>query len=304
MKQIRIVVAFLVASVALSSGALATDVLTNRGDIARTGLNSNETILTPANVASSSFRLLYNKSVDGQVYAQPLYVSGQPITFNGQTIVANVLYVATEHDSLYAFNADTGTQYWKASLLGSGESPVSYTDVPDCTDIVPEIGITATPVIDRLAGQNGTIFVLAASKNGTGFFHRLHAIDLSTGQDLITPALVGASVTGGGPATTFRARFQRSRGGLLLFNGIVYTSWASYCDDTPYAGWIIAYNESNLSQAGVLNTDPNGSPPSNDLPDGSGNGIWHAGNGPAVDSNGNIYVSTGNGPFDTNLTGF
>src|SRR5207253_63262 len=145
--------------------------------------------------------------------------------------------------------------------LSFGESPVSSQDVGDCEDIVPEIGITATPVIDRTAGANGTIFVLAASKNnaGTSFFHRLHAIDLSTGGDRITPRLIVGSVSGAGPATTFVAVKQRSRAGLLLLNGIIYTSWASYCDFTPYAGWIIAYNE-NLGQVAVLNTDPDGTP--------------------------------------------
>jgi hypothetical protein len=158
-------------------------------------------------------------------------------------------------------------------------------------------------VIDRSAGTNGTLFVLSFSTNGTNYFHRLHAIDLSTGQDRLTPMLIAASVTGTGPATTFIAQKQRDRPGLLLLNGIIYTAWSSFCDNPSYAGWIIAYHESDLSQAGVLNVDPNGKPPSNDLPDGSGNGIWQSGNGPAVDSNGNIYVATGNGPFDTNLTG-
>jgi hypothetical protein len=200
-KKFGIVFTFFVASIALNSGALATDVLTSRGNIARTGLNSNETTLTPAKV-TSAFGLLYNNQVDGQVYAQPLYVSGQRITVNGQSKVANVLYVATEHDSLYAFDADIGTQYWKTSLLQSGESPVSSTDV-NCSDLVPEIGITATPVIDRTAGPNGTIFVVAMSKNGTNFFHRLHAIDLSTGQARLAPISIQAKVTGKGPATTF-----------------------------------------------------------------------------------------------------
>jgi hypothetical protein len=250
-KQFRIVIAFLVASVARNSSALATDVLTNRGDNARTGLNSNETILTPAKVASPAFGLLSNNQVDGQVYAQPLYVSGQRITVNGRSIVANVLYVATEHDSLYAFDADTGTQYWKTSLLQLGESPVSSTDV-SCNDLVPEIGITASPVIDRAAGPNGTIFVVVMSKNGTSFFHWLHAVDLSTGQARLAPISIQAKVTGNGAATTFVPRKQRGRSGLLLLNGIIYAAWGSFCDNEPYSGWIIAYNEGDLSQAAAL----------------------------------------------------
>jgi hypothetical protein len=300
MRRFRFVTALLFASAALNSGALATDILTNRGDNARTGLNSTETILNPANVASTAFGLLYNQPVDGQVFAQPLYVSNQSVTTNGQNIVANVLYVATEHDSLYAFNADTGAQLWQTSLLRAGESPVQHADTGCVDSPSGEIGITATPVIDRSAGPNGTIFVLMAGKNGTNFFHRLHAIDLSNGQDRITPVVIAASVTGAGPATTFVALQQRSRSALLLANHTIYTAWASYCDTAPYAGWIIAYNENTLSQTGVLNTDPDGIPSTSGS---SGNSIWQSGNGPAVDANGNIYVATGNGPFDTNLTG-
>src|ERR1700730_17310729 len=303
MKHFQNPFALFLVSVALNSVALATDILTNRGDNARTGLNSTETILTPANVSSPSFGLRYNNPVDGPVFAQPLYVSNQPIVVGGQPLgIHNVLYVATEHDSLYAFDADSGTQLWQVSLLQTGESPVQHDDHSTCTDSpTGEIGITATPAIDRSAGPNGTIFVLMAGKNGNNFFHRLHAIDLSTGQDRLTAVVSTASVTGSGPATSFIALQQRSRSGLLLANNAIYTAWSSYCDQAPYAGWIIAYNESDLSQAAVLNTGPDGVPASNALPDGSGSGIWQSANGPAADSSGNIYVSTGNGPFDTNL---
>jgi outer membrane protein assembly factor BamB len=183
MKQFQFVLSLFLASIALISGAIATDIVTSRGDLARTGLNQNETILNPTNVHSSSFGLIYNEQVDGQVYAQPLYLTSQQITpTGGQPKVANVLYVATEHDSLYAFDADSGALYWKTSLLLTGESPVQAND-PNiaCGDLVPEIGITATAVIDRSAGPNGTIFVVAFSTDGSNYFHRLHAIDLSTG---------------------------------------------------------------------------------------------------------------------------
>jgi hypothetical protein len=298
MNRSKFVFALCLAAAAANLTAFATDILTNRGDRARTGLNFTETILNPSNVGSPAFGLLYQKLVDGQVYAQPLYVSQQLITpTGGQPKVANVLYVATEHDSLYAFDADTGVQYWKKSLLPAGESPVSSNDV-NCQELQPEIGITATPVIDRSAGPNGTIFVVAFSKNGIDFFDRIHAIDLSTGQDRLAPMLIQAATGGNGPANTFNPLTERSRAGLLLLNGEIYTAWGSFCDNPAYTGWIIAYNENTLARDLVLNVNPNGTPTSTDLPDGSGNGIWQGGNGPAVDSNGSIYVTTSNGPFD------
>src|ERR1700757_5428280 len=192
MKGFRFVFAVFLGSAALVGSALATDILTNRGDNARTGLNANETVLTPSVVSSPSFRLLYNNPVDGQVYAQPLYVSKQLIVVNGQSQGEhNVLYVATEHDSLYAFNARSGVQYWKTSLLLSGESPVPSSDL-NFTAIEPELGITSTPVIDRSAGPNGTIFVVAMSRNATNVLYRIHAIDLATGKDRITPVIISA----------------------------------------------------------------------------------------------------------------
>jgi hypothetical protein len=310
--RFRFLFALFLGCAAPVCSASATDILTNRGNNARTGLNANETFLTPSFVSSASFGLVYKNSVDGQVYAQPLYVSNQFIIVNGQSQGRhNVLYVTTEHDSLYAFNADTGVLYWKTSLLPSGESPVLANDPNiNCSDLVPEIGITATPVIDKSAGANGTIFVVAFSTNGSGsYFNRLHAIDLATGQDQpgIGPVPINfnpAAVIGTSPFNTFNPIKQRGRAGLLLLNGIIYTSWGSYCDTSlPYEGWIIAYYENSLSQAAVFDSNPNGSPPSSDLPDGSGNGIWQDGTAPAVDSNNNIYVLTGNGPFDTNLSG-
>jgi hypothetical protein len=307
MKRFRFVFALFLGSAALVCSALATDILTNRGNNARTGLNAHETILTKSLVSSSSFGLLYNKPVDGQVYAQPLYVSKQLIIVNGQSRGEhNVLYVATEHDSLYAFDADSGVQYWKTSLLLSGESSVPSSDL-NFTAIEPELGITSTPVIDRNAGPHGTIFVVAMSINASNVLYRIHGIDLATGKDRITPVIISASVSGTGPATTFVAKQQLNRAGLLLLNHIIYTCWASFGDTPPYAGWIIAYNENNFSSTvAVLNTDPNG--PINETNDnlhGSGNSIWQSGNGPAVDANNNVYVATGNGPFDNlNSSGF
>jgi hypothetical protein len=306
MKRFGFVSGVLLGCAAPVCSALATDILTNRGDNARTGLNAHETILTKSLVSSSSFGRLYTKRVDGQVYAQPLYVSKQLIVNGPSRGEHNVLYVATEHDSLYAFDADSGVKYWKTSLLLSGESPVPSSDL-NFTAIEPEVGITSTPVIDRSAGPHGTIFVVAMSINATNVLYRIHGIDLATGKDRITPVIISASVSGTGPATTFVAKQQLNRAGLLLLNHIIYTCWASFDDIPPYAGWIIAYNENNFSSTvAVFNTDPNG--PINETNDnlhGSGNSIWQSGNGPAVDANNNVYVATGNGPFDSlNSSGF
>src|SRR5207244_3834694 len=147
----------------------------------------------------------------------------------------------------------------------------------------------------HLSNGTQTIFVVTSSNNGSLFFHRLHAIDLSTGQDRLAPTVIAGSVPGPGPAPTFIALHQRSRAALLLLNGVVYTCWSSYCDDGLYAGWIISYDEKTLARVAVVNLDPSG--------DSSGNTIWQAGNGPAVDASGYFYVATGNGPFDTPLNG-
>ena len=307
MKRFGFVSGVLLACAAPVCSALATDILTNRGDNARTGLNAHETILTKSLVSSSSFGLLYNKRVDGQVYAQPLYVSKHLIIVNGQSQGQhNVLYVATEHDSLYAFDADSGVRYWKTSLLESGESSVPSSDL-NFTAIEPEVGITSTPVIDRSAGPHGTIFVVAMSLNATNVLYRIHGIDLATGKDRLTPGVISASVSGTGPATTFVAKKQLNRAGLLLLNHVIYTCWADMYFNLPWAGWIIAYNENDFSSTvAVFNTDPNG--PINEKNDnlhGSGNSIWQSGNGPAVDANKNVYVATANGQFDSlNSSGF
>jgi outer membrane protein assembly factor BamB len=308
MKRFRFVFALFLGSAALVCSALATDILTNRGNNARTGLNAHETILTKSLVSSSSFGRLYTKPVDGQVYAQPLYVSNQVIIVNGASLgTHNVLYVATENDSLYAFDADSGVEYWRTSVAPSGETAVSATSLGP-TPIQPIVGITATPVIDRASGPHGTIFVVAmtASKT-TPFIWRIHAIDLATGADRVTPPpMVSASVKGKGPADTFKAQSQLNRPGILQLNGVIYTCWGGFGDTPPYSGWIIAYSENSLSMVGVFNTDPNG--PQNETADhlhGSGNSIWQSGNGPAVDSDGHVFVATGNGPFDAlNASGF
>ena len=267
-----------------------TDVTTYHNDVARTGQNLTEMLLTTSNVNSQSFGLLHNLTVDGKVDAEPLYLSH--LSIGGTT--HNVVFIATEHDSVYAFDSDTGTQLWKVSLLGSGETT---SDNHGCDQITPEIGVTSTPVIDRGAGAHGTIFVVAMSKKAPTYFQRLHALDVTTGAELLGgPTTVQASYPGTGANSSngqvlFDPGQYAERAGLLLSGGVIYTGWTSHCDISPYTGWVIAYNESNLSQSGVLNLTPNGS-------EGS---IWQSGGGLAADSQGNIYALTANGTFDTSL---
>ncbi len=269
----------------------SVDVVTYHNDVARTGQNLTETILTTTNVNSSTFGKLRTLSVDGKVDAQPLYLSGLA-NIGGAT--HNVVFVATEHGSVYAYDADTGTQLWKVSTLGSGEST---SDNRGCDQITPEIGVTATPVIDRTAGPHGVIYVVAMSKSGSDYFQRLHALDVTTGAELFGgPTTVQASFTGTGDNSTggkviFDAAQYKERAGLLLLNGVVYTTWASHCDIRPYTGWIIGYNQTTLAQTSVLNVVPNGS-------EGA---IWMADTGPSADNAGNIYVLDANGDFGTTL---
>jgi FG-GAP-like repeat len=291
---------------ALCGQGFATDVLTYHNDNARTGWNSNEVVLTPGNVNESTFGLKYNLVVDGKVDAQPLYVSNAVVFSGGsQEGNHNLVIVATEHDSLYAFDADSGAPYWKTTLLVSGETP---SDDRGCDQVTPEIGVTSTPVIDRNEGVNGTIYVVAMSKSGTVYYQRLHAISLATGLEVPgSPVVIQASFPGSGPHNdgrgnvTFDPGAYKERSGLLLLNGVVYTTWASHCDIPPYTSWIIGYDETTLAQVEVLNLDPNGTAASTLLPDGSGNAFWNSGAGPAADSSGNIYDLTANGPFETTL---
>ena len=283
--------ATLSVSAATGGGATAAvDVVTYHNDVARTGQNLNEAVLTTANVNSTTFGKLRSLPVDGKVDAQPLYLA--QLAIGGAT--RNVLYVATEHGSVYAFDADAGTPLWQVSTLGSGEVT---SDTRGCDQITPEIGITATPVIDRNAGTHGVIYVVAMSKSGSTYFQRLHALDVTTGAEMfggprnITASFPGAGDNSSNGNVIFDPAQYKERAALLLLNGVVYTTWASHCDIRPYNGWIMGYNQTTLAQTTVLNVVPNGS-------EGA---IWMADTGPAADSSGNIYLLDANGDFGTTL---
>ncbi len=283
-------------SVSLSGTGVAAspsgvNVLTVHNDNARTGQNLNETVLTTSNVNSANFGKLGTLPVDGLVDAEPLYVSN--LTVAGST--HNVVFVATEHDSVFAFDADTFSQLWTVTLLGSNETT---SDDRGCSQVTPEIGITSTPVIDLTAGTHGTIFAVAMSKDNSGNYHqRLHALDITTGAELTgSPVTIQATFPGTGDNSSngnvvFDPAKYKERAGLLLLNNTIYTSWASHCDDPPYTGWLISYNESTLQQASVLNVTPNGA-------EGA---IWMAGAGLAADTVGNVYFLDANGTFDDTL---
>jgi outer membrane protein assembly factor BamB len=267
------------------------DAVTYHDDIARTGLNPSETILTPGNVNSTKFGLLMTLAVDGKVDGQPLYLSN--LTAGAQ--MRNVVYAVTEHDSVYAFDADSGMQIWKTSILGANETTSGD---HGCGQISPEIGITSTPVIDRNAGPHGTVFVVGMSQDQASAYHqRLHALDATTGAELAGgPTEIHATYPGTGANSSagnviFDPGQYAERVGLLLLNGVIYMGWTSHCDLQPYTGWLMGYSESTLAQTSVLNLTPHGS-------EGS---IWMAGTGLAADANGNIYFLDANGTFDATL---
>jgi hypothetical protein len=270
-----------------------TSVLTYHNDMARTGQNLAETSLTHANVNSSSFGKLFSIPVDGKVDAQPLYVS--QVVLNGQD-THSVTYAATEHGSVYAIDANTGAVLWHVTLLAAGETP---SDDRGCGQVTPEIGITATPVIDPTAGPHGTIYVLAMSKDNSGNYHdRLHALDIVTGQEEFSgPVEIAATYPGSGDNSSngevvFDPKQYKTRPGLLLLNGIVYTGWGSHCDFRPYTGWLIGYDRLTLKRASVFNFAPNGNEAA----------LWNSGGGIAADSaTGRIFVAVSNGTFDTSL---
>ena len=297
------IVATSIADTTMSANALAavTDlagVYTYHNDLARDGANTHEYALQTSNVNVTSFGKLASCSVDGAIYGQPLWAAN--LTVNGAK--HNVVFVATQHDSLYAFDADASpcTNLWSVSLIdGSHGGLTGETSVPSNLvgggngEIQPEVGVTSTPVIDPAAG---ILYAVSKSVNSaqTSFYQRLHAIDLASGNEKTgSPVTIAGTYPGtgdNGTVVTFVARQENQRAGLALVNGVVYIAWSSHEDNSPWYGWMMAYqyNGATLTQTAVLNVAPNTQQ----------GGIWMGGGAPAVDSNNNLYVLTGNGNFD------
>jgi len=272
--------------------ARAQDVLTYHNSNARTGAYTKETTLTLTNVNSASFGKLFILPADGLVDAEPLYLSALSVA--GTT--HNVVIIATEHASVYAYDADTGAKLWQVTTLKSGEST---SDNRGCSQVTPEIGITSTPVIQRPKTGNPVIYVVAMSKDGSGKYHqRLHALDATTGAEVhggpvdIAATYPGTGDNSSGGNVIFDPAQYKERAGLLLIGSTVYLAWASHCDFRPYTGWITGYNINTLKQTTVLNLTPNGN-------EGA---IWNSGAGMAADGSGNIYLLDANGVFDETLT--
>jgi hypothetical protein len=267
------------------------DVLTYHYDATRQGLNPLESTLTLANVNSNRFGKIGFFPVDGKVDGQPLYIHSLAVA--NQT--HNALFVVTENDSVYAFDAGTGAQLWQASALAPNEVP---SDDQGCAQITPTVGITDTPVIDRQQGTNGAIYFVAKSKDSAGQYHqRLHALDLATGAELFGgPTEILATYPGTGDNSQngqviFDPGQYKERVGLLELDGVIYMAFASLCDWRPYTGWLMGYSATTLAQTSVLNLTPNG----------DSGAIWMSGGGLAADSQGYIYLLDANGTFDTTL---
>jgi hypothetical protein len=291
-RKFQILTAVVLTSLAIRASG-QVQVVTQHNDNARTGQNLQESALNPSNVNVGAFGKLWSYSVDGDVYGQPLYVPTVAIPGKG---THNVLYVVTEHDSVYALDADRNAlPLWQTSFIdpSNGITTVSDIDVNCVGSIDPEIGVTSTSVIDT---STNTIYVLAATKEHGNFVHRLHALDISTGAEKFGgPVAIQATYPGTGDGSvngilTFDSIMELNRPGLLLNNGNIYLGFSSYCDNPPFHGWLMAYDKTTLQQNAVWATTPNGS-------DG---GIWMSGTGIAADASGNIFFSTGNGTFDTN----
>ena len=264
-------------------------VLTQHNDNTRAGLNNQETKLTTANVNTQLFGKLFVMLVDDQVYAQPLVVGNLSIGSGNH----NVVFIATVSNSVYAYDGDNGSLYWKKNFTVSGMRPPNSTDMSSSwctpyTDFTSNIGIAGTPVIDTIAQ---TIYFVARSTNGSNFVQYLHAVNIVTGNEQTgSPVAISASMSGSGDGSvnnvvSFDPRRNNQRQGLTLVNGVVYISFSSHCDWNPYHGWILGYNSTTLQQQIVYN----------DTPNGENGGLWESGQGMAADAQGNLYVVSGNG---------
>jgi len=262
--------------------ASGINVTTYHNDNARTGQNLNETTLNTSNVNVNTFGQLFKIPVDGYVFAEPLYVSN--VTVSGQG-THNLLFIVTEHDSAFAFDADTGQQLWTISFIDQAKGITtlsSQNDLGGCPDISPEVGITGTPVIDPVFL---TAYLVVNTKENGVFFQRLHALNLTTGTEIAgSPVVIQATVAGTGEGSvngqvSFDPLKNNQRSALMLQNGAVEIQWASHCDIQNYHGWVMAYDEKTLKQLAFWSSTPNG---------GLG-GIWQGGAGPAADSSHNTY---------------
>ena len=279
------------------------NVLTYQNNNLRTGANTNEFLLTPANVRSNSFGKLFTQPVDGAVYAQPLYVAGLNIPAKG---THNVVLVATQHGSVYAFDADSNqganaSPLWQVSFINpaAGVVPLAPADYGNCPNIPYEECIESTPAVDLNAGIIYLEAVTRETTNGVvSFVHRLHALSIATGAEqpgspvVIQGSAPGTGVGGNGTVIAFDPRVQQCRTGLLLQNGFLYFGYSSQCDSGNYHGWVMAYNAQTLQQVGIYN----------DTPNGSQGGIWHGGGGMVGDPAGGFFAMTGNGTFSTNYS--
>ena len=282
-----------VSSTNLSGSALVavtdlTGITNYHVDVARTGQNLQEYALTPAAVSGGSFGKRWSCALDGTAYAQPLYVAN--LSIGGGT--HNVVFVATMNDSIYAFDADNPAcvTYWHVSFINGTSITTQSSAAAGCGDVLGGYGITGTPVIDPVAQ---TIYLVAATTESGTNVQRLHALNLATGADRVTPAVISASVPGtgdGGTHVTFNALYENQRLALTLAGGGVVIGWSSHCDNNawPWHGWIMRYDATSLAQTAAFN----------DTPNGTNAGIWMAGGAPALDSSGNMFLSTGNGSFD------
>lgn len=296
MKNLAASLCILTLMLTAPSMLYAQNVLTWHNDNSRTGQNLQETNLTTANVNSTQFGKKFSFAVDQQIYTQPLFVANLSIPGHG---THNVVFVATENDSVYAFdgNGTPKRPLWSVNFTDAahGITAVPCGNIGGCA-VSTVVGITGTPVIDL---SSKTMYLVSFTKENGTYVQRLHALDITTGAEKFGgPVLIQATVPGTGDGSvngmvSFDASHGNQRPGLLLLNGVVYIAWASFGDIDPYHGWVMGYSASTLAQVSVYNATANG----------SRGGIWHSGGGLAADASGNIFTVTGNGTFDVNTGG-